>query len=1454
MKIKKKIKRVLLIVMSLLMTIVSANNSLGSVKAVDSSDDWSIKINWGDPKDNLPNSWCPEYGLQDSTIIKTTITLEHKDDGKEYAPGSVQISINDIYDIIDYEYRKEHNWDGLTESKLVDISCSADKKGSTGNNDWEYTTSGSQENHRFLISNKNAISGSFTSTIQIQLEFKSYLENYSVRMFTVDYSKEIQASLEIDSHTIQSNVLNFSWKGVQDKYSINWKSVADIKEATSILSKIPQEKWDDYVYLRTSLGVTIEKGSYVLKDGWHIDFNFPSDFILDEPTWGYMNYNIFRKNKNTRTSDYQNMLETVCMDRYSNEQTTNRIMAIPKSYLDENNGVIDLICYLYGTYTNEATEKLLSSSVKQINLNNYTLGFNGELYSTSKSLQKNSSYYIYRSQMVKNYGKDPKDIKSNNQLSQLSVSSVYYGEKYNIILGDDLQYYLYSDNSYRILDKDESFVSQIEIYKPGNKSSYDFEIWGKEYNGDGSYKKIINDSISSSLRSYSILNDYGSYYDIKVKFLNIEETLAKKKLVNLYLITLENADLDKGKEVTHWYNFSYLQIEKADNGTLVNMNCSYESNLGAMAEDVENRSVERYGNTILRGVDSLEILDMHYSLGGYGRTYNMMNSEDYLYNKNDSYFNYHISSGSQEKADLLEYVLEVSYPKYVTIPVESFKFKTKDGMKTISEINETDNYISYEENVAKDKKTIIFNLKNISNYLTLEFDTSSYVYFDTCYDMYISKDDYILYNLAGKSINVNYKVSDMKVLDYYLNEIVSLKEIEGRNTHQIPNVPTSSYQGIEKEVKTSNSTYTKQLAKTNPNERYSYKLKFSAGQTKMANIILYDNLENVDSGSWKGIFQGMDMSVLESTGVDISKFKIYYSTNRDQTRDLTTEGWILSTEYSDPLNDVKSIAIDMEGYVLESYKLGYIEVLMQSPSNAVLGSNTRNQYYTSYREYDERDTSLSNPLKETKDLPSNIVVLAYGDALVNINVSKIWDDENNKFKVRPNEINVKLFRNDEEIDTCVLKPNEDWKHTFNGLRKFDESNNEYVYTVQEEEIFGYSVKYTSDIQDTEVNLSLINSPTDDIKVNIRGTKSWNDFDNKYLTRPSSITINLLRDGEKIDSVETSASQNWKYSFDNLARYKEKDVEYVYTVSEDHVDGYTASTNKSEPKGVKIKFSSDCETESVSYDWVQIFYKKDDKIYSLPKMGGRGATNTLKGAEVLVPSKDFYLHWRTDVSSDSYYGFKIDSIEEYNDEITDGNIVTNLPVSELAAIEKSENNFPESKHGNYGNNVNELYHYVSNIENSYNIINTLDKIPQSEITVTKSIYKEDINWSYGNPVGLFKIEGDDIKGNHIIKYVSAEFTENFVNNTPGIQESGSTRIDISQKVKLPVGEYRVSEIDNLRYKLTDIDTTNEKSKTSSTVTFDLEANSEGSARFTNRCTNYNDLSHSDIVVNEIKKGK
>mgnify|MGYP002508671136 CR=1 FL=1 len=59
-------------------------------------------------------------------------------------------------------------------------------------------------------------------------------------------------------------------------------------------------------------------------------------------------------------------------------------------------------------------------------------------------------------------------------------------------------------------------------------------------------------------------------------------------------------------------------------------------------------------------------------------------------------------------------------------------------------------------------------------------------------------------------------------------------------------------------------------------------------------------------------------------------------------------------------------------------------------------------------------------------------------------------------------------------------------------------------------------------------------------------------------------------------------------------------------------------------GLAITFNSQFRTESVSYDYVEIYYKQDGETYKLGKWGG----TDLAGKTVNVPTNDFYLYWRS----------------------------------------------------------------------------------------------------------------------------------------------------------------------------------------------------------------------------------
>ena len=78
------------------------------------------------------------------------------------------------------------------------------------------------------------------------------------------------------------------------------------------------------------------------------------------------------------------------------------------------------------------------------------------------------------------------------------------------------------------------------------------------------------------------------------------------------------------------------------------------------------------------------------------------------------------------------------------------------------------------------------------------------------------------------------------------------------------------------------------------------------------------------------------------------------------------------------------------------------------------------------------------------------------------------------------------------------------------------------------------------------------------EMQVAGVKTWVDGDNVSLTRPLTITINLLRDGTEIAERIVRANPNgeWTYDFGLLPRYDENNRAYTYTITEDAVAGYT----------------------------------------------------------------------------------------------------------------------------------------------------------------------------------------------------------------------------------------------------------------------------------------------------------
>ena len=51
---------------------------------------------------------------------------------------------------------------------------------------------------------------------------------------------------------------------------------------------------------------------------------------------------------------------------------------------------------------------------------------------------------------------------------------------------------------------------------------------------------------------------------------------------------------------------------------------------------------------------------------------------------------------------------------------------------------------------------------------------------------------------------------------------------------------------------------------------------------------------------------------------------------------------------------------------------------------------------------------------------------------------------------------------------------------------------------------------------------------------VEGTKTWKD--DNATDRPKTIKVDLLQNGQVIETQEVSAATNWKYTFKDLAAY------------------------------------------------------------------------------------------------------------------------------------------------------------------------------------------------------------------------------------------------------------------------------------------------------------------------------
>lgn len=148
-------------------------------------------------------------------------------------------------------------------------------------------------------------------------------------------------------------------------------------------------------------------------------------------------------------------------------------------------------------------------------------------------------------------------------------------------------------------------------------------------------------------------------------------------------------------------------------------------------------------------------------------------------------------------------------------------------------------------------------------------------------------------------------------------------------------------------------------------------------------------------------------------------------------------------------------------------------------------------------------------------------------------------------------VKVYLLVNDEKKEelSAILSDNNDWQHSFEDLPRNDENGKEILYSVKEEPVAGYKAA-VSGTQDTKFTIT--NYPENEDMIAIPVTKIWKGRGKSA----KKIQIELLANGEAVDSATLDVSNYWQYTFFGPKTENGEDVKY--TVREVEVPGYTST--------------------------------------------------------------------------------------------------------------------------------------------------------------------------------------------------------------------------------------------------------------------------------------------------------
>ncbi len=379
-------------------------------------------------------------------------------------------------------------------------------------------------------------------------------------------------------------------------------------------------------------------------------------------------------------------------------------------------------------------------------------------------------------------------------------------------------------------------------------------------------------------------------------------------------------------------------------------------------------------------------------------------------------------------------------------------------------------------------------------------------------------------------------------------------------------------------------------------------VRLKANGTLMENKTLILNEEN----QWTGIFNDLDK---KANGQDI-KYTVEEDTVNEYTSTVTGNaklGYVITNTHTPEITSVKVNKVWDDADNQDGKRPTEVTVTLKGNNEFVdtIELNNQNNWTHIFdnlpKKADGKDINYiveednvkngykANITKKT-EMPNGYeyeIKNSYVPEKLSINIIKKWEDNDNQDGIRPEDVVINLYADNQIVEgkTITLNKDNQWKGTISELPKY-KNGKEIQYTFKEEKVNGYNYSITGSIEQGVVITNIHTPETIDIPV----TKVWQNIDNDAARNEYLISNIILqvKNGTKIVAEKTVAEKadiskdiagNWKYTFTGLPKYENGKL-INYTVAETAVNAeeqeklnkyYTAEINQ-ESKVITNKFN------------------------------------------------------------------------------------------------------------------------------------------------------------------------------------------------------------------------------------------------------------------------------------------